>query len=78
MNKLKPPETPREALKLALWLTISAPSHEKMIEAGKVAMQLIRTLPHEVVEEVMTEIEDSIEARERALFGMPIDDLKSH
>lgn len=78
MRKNNIPETPREALKLALWLSISAPSHEKMVAAGKVAMQLIRILPHEVVEEVMTEIEDSIEARERALFGMPIDELKTH
>ena len=78
MDKLKPPKTQREALKLALWLSISAPSQEKMVEAGKVAMQLIRTLPPKVVDEVMTEIEDSIEAREVALFGMPIDELKTH
>jgi hypothetical protein len=45
MTKLKPPETPKEALELALILAASAPDEEKMMQATKAAISIARTMP---------------------------------
>ena len=37
MNEIKKPETPREALELALWLAATAPSIKKMHAAHELA-----------------------------------------
>jgi hypothetical protein len=57
MTKLKPPQTPQEALELALTLAAIAPSKEKMLEAAKIAFEIMRSLPPEEVMEIMDTID---------------------
>ena len=78
MNEIKKPETPREALELALMLTINAPSHEKMIAVGKIALKLANTMAHEDVMAVLEIIDGRLDTMERVVFGNVIDQLKPH
>jgi hypothetical protein len=78
MTKLKPPETPKEALELALILAASAPDEEKMMQATKAAISIARTMPHEDVVEVLEILEGRTEMLERATFGNTIENLRPH
>ena len=78
MNEIKKPETPREALELALTLAITAPSDEKMIAAGKIAIKLANTMAHEDVMAVLEIIDGRLDAMERVVFGNVVDQLKPH
>lgn len=78
MKKHNIPETPREALELALTLAITAPSQEKMLLASKFAMSLARTMPQEDVLAVMEMIEGRLDVMERAAFGNVVSELKPH
>ncbi len=62
MTKLKPPETPQEALELALILAATAPDDDKMLQAAKVAFDIARSMPEHEVQAVM----DMLDGR----FGM--------
>jgi hypothetical protein len=77
-SELKPPQTPQEALELALTLAATAPSKEKMLEAAKIAFEIMRSLPHEEVMEIMDTIDGRIDMLERAAFGDTIENLKTH
>jgi hypothetical protein len=78
MNEIKKPETPREALELAYTLFITAPSHEKMIAAGKIMLDIARTMPQADVLEVMDMVEGRLDTMERVVFGNVVDQLKPH
>jgi hypothetical protein len=78
ISELKPPQTPQEALELALTLAAIAPSKEKMLEAAKIAFEIMRSLPHEEVMEIMDTIDGRIDMLERAAFGNIVENLKPH
>jgi len=77
-NEIKPPQTPQEALELALTLAAIAPSKEKMLEAARIAFDIARSMSLEEFAEAMDIIEARTDMRERALFGDTIDNLKTH
>jgi hypothetical protein len=49
-----------------------------MLEAAKIAFEIMRSLPHEEVMEIMDTIDGRIDMLERAAFGDTLDNLKQH
>ena len=60
MRKNNIPENTREALELALYLAVTAPDDERMIEAAGVSLQLCRLLPEDEVAEAMAAVEQRL------------------
>jgi hypothetical protein len=77
-SEIKPPQTPQEALELALTLSATAPDHERMMQAARIAFDIARSMSLEEFAEAMDIIEGRIETRERALFGNTVENLKQH
>lgn len=77
-DESKPLQTPQEALELALTLAVIAPSKEQMLEAARVAFEIMRSLPPEEVMEIMDNIDGRIDMLERAAFGNIVENLKPH
>jgi len=77
-NEIKPPQTPQEALELALTLAATAPDGEKMMQAARIAFDIARSMSLEEFAEAMDTIEARTDMRERALFGDTIENLKTH
>jgi hypothetical protein len=71
-------ENKREALRLALELAINAPSDEKMLAAGKIAIKLANMMEHEDVMAVLEIIDEQLDAMARATFDNIVDLLKLH
>lgn len=60
MRKHNIPETPREALELALYLAATAPDDALMIEAAGVSLQLCKLLSEDEVAEAMAAVEQRL------------------
>lgn len=74
----EPIESLRDALERAVWLTVTAPDRERMIAAGKIAMELCRSMTEEDVLAVMDIIDERVKTLERRTFGNVFDELKPH